>query len=90
MTEMQLYRYKGEVRRQAAIVQIIDAVYRKVKSLLNMSRLSLLFCLFDEKINKPSILDFSKDYLKYWGKFLYSNEFKYFYALLTLHRDISV
>jgi len=61
MTEMQLYRYNGIVRRQAAIVQIIDAVlvYRKVKSLLNMSCLSLLFSLFDEKINKPEILDLS-------------------------------
>ena len=58
---MQLYRYNGKVRRQAAIVQIIDAVlvYRKVKSLLNMSRLSLLFSLFDEKLNIPGILDFS-------------------------------
>jgi len=59
MTEMQLYRYNGKVRRQAAIVQIIDAVYRKVESLLNMSRLSLLFSLFDENINIPGILDLS-------------------------------
>jgi len=59
MSEMQLYRYNGKVRRQAAIVQIIDAVHRKVKSFLNMSRLSVLFSLFDEKINIPGVLDFS-------------------------------
>jgi hypothetical protein len=59
MTEMQLYRYNGKVRLQAAIVQIIDAAYRKVKFLLNMSRLSILFSLFNEKINIPGILFFS-------------------------------